>query len=60
MSAIGSEITSRMIVCSTVYSGADQRNIKAPRHWPLGGKLIGEFTGEFPTQSASNSENVSI
>ena len=28
--------------CSTVYSDADQRKIKAPRHWPL----CGEFTGD--------------
>ena len=27
---------------STVYSGADQRNIKVQRHWPL----WGEFTGD--------------
>ena len=60
MSVIGSQITSRMIVCSTVYSGADQRNIKAPRHWPLYRELTGELTGEFPTQIASNAENVSI
>ena len=33
-----------------------KENIKAPRHWPL----WGEFTGEFPAQSASNAENVSI
>ena len=32
-----------------------KENIKALRHWPL----CGEFT-EFPTQSASNAENVSI
>ena len=36
-----SQITSVSIACSTVGSGADQRNIKAPRHWPL----WGEFTG---------------
>ena len=49
-----------MIVCSTVYSGADQRNIKASRHWPLYRELTGELTGEFPTQIASDAENVSI
>ena len=35
MDAITSEITSLTIVYSSFYSGADQRNIKAPRHWPL-------------------------
>ena len=42
MGAIASQITSLTIVYSTVYSGADQRNITAPRHWPL----CGEFTGD--------------
>ena len=49
MDAMASQIT---IVYSIVYSGADQRNIKTPRHWPL--------TGEFPAPMASNAENVSI
>ena len=40
MGAIASQITSLTIVYWAVYSGADQRNIKAPRHWPL----CGEFT----------------
>ena len=35
-------ITSVSIVFSAVGSGADQSNIKAPRHWPL----CGEFTGD--------------
>ena len=51
-----SQITSLIIVHSTVYSGAYQRKIKAPRHWPL----CGEFTGEFSPQMASNAENGSI
>ena len=58
MSVIASQITSLTIVYSTVYSGADQRNIKAPRHWPLCGEFTG--TGEFPAQRASYAENVSI
>ena len=37
MSAIASQITGVSIVCSTVGSGADQKNIKAPYHWPLCG-----------------------
>ena len=36
----------------TVYSGADQRNIEAPSHWPL--------CWEFTAQMASNAENVSM
>ena len=42
MSAIPSQITSLTIVYSSVYSGADQRNIKASRPWPL----CGEFTSD--------------
>ena len=40
---MASQITSLTIVCSTVYSGADQKkNIKAPRHWPLWGESTGD------------------
>ena len=42
MGAVASLITSLKIVYSIVYSGADQRLISAPRHWPL----CGEFTGD--------------
>ena len=58
MGAMASQITGLTIVCSTVCSDADQRNIKAPRHWPL----WWEFTGYrwIPAQRASNAENVSI
>ena len=42
LSTMASQITSLTIVCSTVYSGVDQRNIKAPCHWPL----CGEFTAD--------------
>ena len=42
MGMIASQITSLTIVYSTVYSGAYQRKIKGPRHWPL----RGEFTGD--------------
>ena len=42
MSAMVPQITSLTIVYSTVYSGADQNNMKALRHWPL----CGEFTGD--------------
>ena len=36
---MASQITSLMIVYSTVYSGAYKKNIKAPRHWPLWGTV---------------------
>ena len=42
MSAIASQITSLRIVYSTVYSDADQRNIKAPPHWPMCGEVTGD------------------
>ena len=41
MIAMASQITGVTSVYSTVCWGADQRNIKDPRHWPL----CGEFTG---------------
>ena len=58
MTTIASQINSLTVVYSTVYSDADQRNIKAPCHWPLCGEFSG--TGEFPAQRASCAENVSI
>ena len=42
MSAMASQITSLKILYSTVCSGAEQRSIKTPPHWPL----WGEFTGD--------------
>ena len=42
MGTIASQITSLTIIYSIVYSDAVQRNIKAPRHWPL----CGEFSGD--------------
>ena len=47
MNTTASQITSIMVVYSTVYSGADKKNIKAPRHWPL---CRGTVTDEFPAQ----------
>ena len=35
-----------------------KENIKAPRHWPLCGNS--PVTGEFPTQRASDANNISI
>ena len=42
MSMMASHITSFTIVYSIIYSGTDQRNIKALRQWPL----CREFTGD--------------
>ena len=53
MSVMASQITGISIDSSTVCTSADQRKIKAPRHWPL----WGEFTGN---QRANYVENVSI
>ena len=58
MGTVASHITRLTIVYSTVYSGVDQRNFKAPRHWNYAANSPG--TGEFPAQMASNAENVSI
>ena len=52
MGGMASQITSLTIV----HSGAGQRKIKAPRHWPL----CGEFTGEFLAQRSSNAEMFSF
>ena len=46
------QITSVSIVCSTVGSGADQRKHQS--------SVSLAFVGEFPTQQASNAENISI
>ena len=42
MSTMAFKITSLTIVYSTVYSGPDQRNLKALCHWPLCGKFTGD------------------
>ena len=55
MSAMASQITSLTIVYSIVYSDADQR-----KHQSSASLVIVPVTGEFPTQMASNAENVSI
>ena len=54
MGRMASIITTVSIVYSTVCSDAD-KNIKAPRYWPL----WGEFTGEFPAQRPVTQKNVS-
>ena len=57
MGAIASQITSRTIVYSTVYSDA-----KKTSKLRVTGLFVGNYpgTGEFPAQMASNAENVSI
>ena len=59
MGAMASQITSLTIVCSTVYSGADQ---KKTSKLPITGLCEGNspVTGEFPSQRSSNTEHASI
>ena len=52
MNAMSSQITDVSIVCSTVGSGADQRN---HQRFGVTGLCV---TGEFPPQKASNTENI--
>ena len=54
MSAKASQITSLMIVYSTVYSGADLKKTNQSS------ASLAFLCGEFPAQRASNAENVSI
>ena len=58
MSEMASQITSRTIVYSIVYSSADQRRHQSR----VTGLYAGNspVTGEFPVQLTSNAENVSI
>ena len=58
MTAMASQITSLMIVYSTVYSGAYQTKHQSSASLALCGEFTG--TGEFPAQRANNVENVSI
>ena len=58
MGTMASQITNITILYSTVYSGPDQRNIKAVRYSPLCGNS--PVTCELPASMASNKENVSI
>ena len=59
MSAMASQITGVLIVCSTVCSVADQRKYQSPA--PLA-SVRGNppMTGRFPSERASNVENASI
>ena len=58
MSAMASQITGMSIVCSIVCSGADQRK----RQSTVSLAFVRESSGDrwFPSQRASNAENVSI
>ena len=57
--AMASQITSFTIVYSIVYSGADQRKHQSSASLAtLGGNS--PATDEFPSQRASDAENVSI
>ena len=57
MSAMASQITSLMIVYSTVYSGADEKTseIRVTGRCEANSPV----SGEFPAQRASSAENVS-
>ena len=60
MGAMASQITSLEFVYSTVYSGTDQRKHQSSASLAFVGGIHREpGTGDFPTQMASNAENVS-
>ena len=48
MGTMTSQITSLAIVYLTVNSGTDQKNTKAPRHWPLWEVFAGESPNKGP------------
>ena len=56
MSAVASQITSIMIVYATVCSGTDQRKHQSSASLAF----VQGIHREYPTQRASNAENVSI
>ena len=60
MSAMVSQITGVSIVSSTVDSGADQRKYRSYASLVPYCKGDSPVTGEFPTQKASNAENIII
>ena len=60
ISAMASQITSRTIICSIIYSGVDQRKHQSSESLAFVRGIHVAVTGEFPTQRASNAENVSI
>ena len=58
MGAMGSQITGVSRVYSIVCLGADQRNIKAPRHWPWWGEIITDRW--IPSTKGQSRGNISI
>ena len=52
MSEMVPQISSLMILCSTVIRTQIKENIKVPRHWPLWGNS--PVTSVWPTQKASD------
>ena len=59
MGAMASQITSLRIFYSTVYSGTDQRTHQSSTSLAFVREIL-PLTSEFPTQMASNAENVPI
>ena len=58
MSVMASQITGVLMFTQPFAQVLSKENIKTPHHWPLwGGSTV---TGGFPSQKASNVENVSI
>ena len=60
MGTVASQITSLMIVYSSVSSDADQRKHQSYASLASVGEFTGDRTGEFHAQRVSNAENVSI
>ena len=58
MTKMASQITSLMVVYSSVYTCADQRKYQSSPSLAFVGGI--HRTGEFPAQMASNAENVSV
>ena len=58
MGAMASQITSLTIVCSIVYSDADQRKHQSSASLAFVRRI--HVTGEFPAKMSSNAENVPI
>ena len=58
MSATVSQITHVSMFVQPFVQAQIKENIKAPRHWPLWGNP--PVTGGFPSERASDAENVSI
>ena len=58
MTTMASQITSLIVVYSIACSGTDQRKHQSSASLALCGEFTG--AGEFPSQRASNVENVSI